>query len=69
MAILKVKTPRINSIVDVDTSEDSIIVLDDSEIVINGRVGELIANLIEENTVLCEKVNTYEQFLGGVVNV
>jgi|TARA_R100000789_G_C3020279_1_gene153363 hypothetical protein len=69
MAILKVKAPRINSIVDVDASEDSIIVLDDSEIVINGRVGELIANLIEENTVLCEKVNTYEQFLGGVVNV
>lgn len=69
MGILKVKAPKINSIVDIDTSEDSIIVLDDSEIIINGRVGELIANLIEENTVLGEKVNTYEQFLGGVVNV
>ncbi len=70
MAILKAKVPKNSTIgVEIDTTQRGIIIVDDAELLIDGRVTQLIANLIEENTALMEQIDYYESFLGGVVHV
>ena len=65
MAILKANVPRSSLItVEVDKKDNGTIVKDKKEIPINGKICDLIVNLIEENKIMGNMLDYYNDKFG-----
>ena len=65
MGYFKAKIPKAEFEVDVDVERVAFIKLDGKRYPLDGRVSELVLSMLEEIVVLREKVNCYEEYVGG----